>query len=47
MRLLRRSLRYPLYRLGIRLINEIEAFITYLTTPAATAVIRAKGMNPG
>ncbi len=24
-----------------------KAFITYLTTPAATAVIRAKGMNPG
>jgi len=24
-----------------------KAFITYLTTPAATAVIKAKGMNPG
>jgi molybdate transport system substrate-binding protein len=24
-----------------------RAFITYLTTPAATAVIQAKGMNPG
>jgi molybdate transport system substrate-binding protein len=24
-----------------------KAFITYLTTPAAAAVIRAKGMNPG
>ena len=24
-----------------------KAFITYLTTPAATAVIQAKGMNPG
>ena len=23
-----------------------KAFITYLTTPAASAVIRAKGMNP-
>jgi molybdate transport system substrate-binding protein len=30
--------------------NEAEAaqaFITYLTTPTATAVIKAKGMNPG
>jgi molybdate transport system substrate-binding protein len=30
--------------------NEAEAaqaFITYLTTPAAAAVIKAKGMNPG
>jgi molybdate transport system substrate-binding protein len=24
-----------------------KAFITYLTTPTATAVIKAKGMNPG
>jgi molybdate transport system substrate-binding protein len=24
-----------------------KAFITFLTTPAATAVIQAKGMNPG
>jgi molybdate transport system substrate-binding protein len=24
-----------------------EEFITYLTTPAAVAVIKAKGMNPG
>jgi len=24
-----------------------KAFITYLTTPAATAVIKAKGMHPG
>jgi molybdate transport system substrate-binding protein len=24
-----------------------KAFITYLTTPAAAAVIKAKGMNPG
>jgi molybdate transport system substrate-binding protein len=24
-----------------------KAFITYLTTPAATAVIKARGMNPG
>ena len=24
-----------------------KAFITYLTTPAATAVIKAKGMRPG
>jgi molybdate transport system substrate-binding protein len=24
-----------------------KAFITYLRTPAATAVIKAKGMNPG
>jgi len=24
-----------------------KAFITYLTTPAATALIKAKGMNPG
>ena len=24
-----------------------KAFITYLTTPAATAVIKAKGMKPG
>jgi molybdate transport system substrate-binding protein len=24
-----------------------KAFITFLTTPPATAVIKAKGMNPG
>jgi molybdate transport system substrate-binding protein len=24
-----------------------KAFITYLTTPAAAAVIKANGMNPG
>jgi len=24
-----------------------KAFITYLTTPAAIAVIKAKGLNPG
>jgi molybdate transport system substrate-binding protein len=24
-----------------------KAFITYLTTPAAAAQLRAKGMNPG
>jgi molybdate transport system substrate-binding protein len=24
-----------------------KAFITFLQTPAATAVIKAKGMNPG
>jgi molybdate transport system substrate-binding protein len=24
-----------------------KAFIAYLTTPAAAAVIKAKGMNPG
>jgi molybdate transport system substrate-binding protein len=24
-----------------------KAFITYLTTPAAAAVIKAKGMKPG
>ena len=27
--------------------DAAKAFITYLTTPAATAVIKAKGMNPG
>lgn len=27
--------------------DAAEAFITYLATPAATAVIRAKGMTPG
>jgi molybdate transport system substrate-binding protein len=24
-----------------------KAFITYLTTPAAASIIKAKGMNPG
>jgi len=28
-------------------LDAAKAFITYLTTPAATAVIKAKGMNPG
>jgi len=27
--------------------DAAKAFITFLTTPAATAVIKAKGMNPG
>jgi molybdate transport system substrate-binding protein len=27
--------------------DAAKAFITYLTTPTATAVIKAKGMNPG
>jgi molybdate transport system substrate-binding protein len=27
--------------------DAAKAFISYLTTPAATAVIKAKGMNPG
>ena len=27
--------------------EAVKAFITYLTTPAATAVIKAKGMHPG
>jgi molybdate transport system substrate-binding protein len=27
--------------------DAAQAFITFLTTPAATAVIKAKGMNPG
>ena len=28
-------------------VEAAKAFITYLTTPAAAAVIKAKGMNPG
>jgi molybdate transport system substrate-binding protein len=28
-------------------IDAAKAFITFLTSPAATAVIKAKGMNPG
>jgi molybdate transport system substrate-binding protein len=28
-------------------VNAAKAFITSLTTPAAIALIKAKGMNPG